>query len=115
MLYLDRVRTERAAACSMHHITDLHDGAAERVRPKIMTVASTMIGLLPILWGTGTGASVMKCVAVSMVGGMLTSTVLTLVEIPAVYSRWRQRALVAADPGKPIAAPPILVLAQRPA
>ncbi len=101
LVYLDRVWTERTAAGTMRTITDLYDGvmegAVERVRPKIMTVASTMIGLLPILWSTGAGASVMKRIAVPMVGGMLTSTVLTLVVIPAVYSLWRQRALVATD------------------
>ena len=52
-----------------------------------------LIGLLPILWGTGTGASVMKRIAAPMIGGMVSSTVLTLVVVPAVYSLWRGRAL----------------------
>ncbi|MBX9855679.1 MAG: efflux RND transporter permease subunit, partial [Gemmatimonadaceae bacterium] len=69
------------------------EGAVERVRPKMMTVASTMIGLLPILWGSGTGASVMKRIAAPMVGGMLSSTLLTLIVIPAVYSLWKERSL----------------------
>jgi Cu(I)/Ag(I) efflux system membrane protein CusA/SilA len=68
------------------------EGAVERVRPKMMTVASTMIGLLPILWGSGTGASVMKRIAAPMVGGMLSSTLLTLIVIPAVYSLWKERS-----------------------
>ena len=76
---------------------ELHDavmeGAVERVRPKTMTVASTMLGLLPILWSTGTGASVMKRIAAPMVGGMVSSTVLTLLVIPAIWSLWRERQL----------------------
>ena len=80
---------------------DLYDavveGAVERVRPKMMTVTAIMAGLLPILWGNGTGASVMKRIAAPMVGGMISSTVLTLVVIPAVYSLWRERELMHAS------------------
>jgi Cu(I)/Ag(I) efflux system membrane protein CusA/SilA len=61
-------------------------GAVERVRPKMMTVAAIMAGLLPILWSHGTGAEVMQRIAVPMIGGMLSSTVLTLVVIPAIYA-----------------------------
>ena len=68
-------------------------GAVERVRPKMMTVTAIMAGLLPILWGGGAGADVMRRIAAPMVGGMVTSTVLTLVVIPAVYSLWKERAL----------------------
>ena len=79
---------------------DLYDavveGAVERVRPKMMTVTAIMAGLLPILWGNGTGASVMKRIAAPMVGGMISSTVLTLLVIPAVYSLWRERGLARA-------------------
>ena len=79
---------------------DLYDavveGAVERVRPKMMTVTAIMAGLLPILWGNGTGASVMKRIAAPMVGGMISSTVLTLIVIPAVYSLWKERGLRAA-------------------
>jgi Cu(I)/Ag(I) efflux system membrane protein CusA/SilA len=60
-----------------------------------MTVASTMLGLMPILWGTGTGASIMKRIAAPMVGGMISSTVLTLVVIPAIYSLWKEREITA--------------------
>ena len=66
-------------------------GAVERVRPKLMTVIAIMAGLLPILWSQGTGADVMKRIAAPMVGGMFTSTVLTLLVIPAIYSLWRER------------------------
>ena len=66
------------------------EGAVERVRPKMMTVAAITAGLLPILWGEGAGASVMKRIAAPMIGGMVSSTVLTLVVIPAVYALWRR-------------------------
>jgi Cu(I)/Ag(I) efflux system membrane protein CusA/SilA len=60
-------------------------GAVERVRPKMMTVVAIMAGLLPILWSTGTGSEVMRRIAVPMIGGMVSSTVLTLIVIPAIY------------------------------
>jgi Cu(I)/Ag(I) efflux system membrane protein CusA/SilA len=60
-------------------------GAVERVRPKMMTVVAIMAGLLPILWSTGTGSEVMRRIAVPMVGGMVSSTILTLVVIPAIF------------------------------
>ena len=62
------------------------EGAVERVRPKMMTVAALIGGLLPILWSTGTGAEVMQRIALPMVGGMISSTALTLLVIPAVYA-----------------------------
>ena len=62
------------------------EGAVERVRPKMMTVAAIMAGLLPIMWSHGAGAEVMQRIAVPMIGGMVSSTVLTLVVIPAIYA-----------------------------
>ena len=62
------------------------EGAVERVRPKMMTVVAIMAGLLPIMWGTGTGSEVMSRIAAPMVGGMVSSTMLTLVVIPAIYA-----------------------------
>jgi Cu(I)/Ag(I) efflux system membrane protein CusA/SilA len=62
------------------------EGAVERVRPKMMTVVAIMAGLLPILWSHGTGSEVMQRIAVPMIGGMVSSTVLTLIVIPAVYA-----------------------------
>ena len=62
------------------------EGAVERVRPKMMTVCAIMAGLLPILWSTGTGSEVMQRIAVPMIGGMVSSTVLTLIVIPAIYA-----------------------------
>jgi len=62
----------------------------ERLRPKMMTVMAIIAGLAPILWSHGTGADVMKRIAAPMVGGMITSTVLTLVVIPSIYLLWRR-------------------------
>jgi Cu(I)/Ag(I) efflux system membrane protein CusA/SilA len=69
------------------------EGAVERVRPKMMTVTAIMAGLLPILWGTGTGSEVMSRIAAPMVGGMISSTILTLVVIPAIYALVNQRRI----------------------
>lgn len=60
-------------------------GAVERVRPKMMTVVAIMAGLVPILWRTGTGSEIMQRIAMPMIGGMVSSTLLTLIVIPAVY------------------------------
>ena len=104
LVYLDHAWAERVAA-GRRTARALHEavmeGAVERVRPKMMTVASTMLGLLPILWGTGTGASVMKRIAAPMIGGMVSSTILTLLVIPAIWSLWRERQLRA----EPVTAP----------
>ena len=61
------------------------EGAVERVRPKMMTVIAIIAGLLPIMWGDGTGASVMKRIAAPMVGGMITAPLLSLFVVPAIY------------------------------
>jgi Cu(I)/Ag(I) efflux system membrane protein CusA/SilA len=94
LIYLDNALT----ALQSQRITEgrpfTHDdlyaaimaGAVERVRPKMMTVAAIMAGLLPIMWSHGTGAEVMQRIAVPMIGGMVSSTVLTLVVIPAIYA-----------------------------
>jgi Cu(I)/Ag(I) efflux system membrane protein CusA/SilA len=65
------------------------EGAVQRVRPKMMTVAAIMGGLLPIMWTTGAGADVMKRIAAPMIGGMVSSTILTLLVIPVLYALWR--------------------------
>jgi Cu(I)/Ag(I) efflux system membrane protein CusA/SilA len=75
----------------------IEHGAVNRLRPKLMTVAAIMLGLLPALWSHGTGAEVMQRIAAPMVGGMVTSTILTLVVIPAVYYLWRRRGLEDAE------------------
>ena len=71
-------------------------GAVTRVRPKLMTVVAIMAGLFPIMWSHGTGAATMQRIAAPMIGGMVTSTVLTLVVIPVLYFLWRKRGLAAA-------------------
>ena len=97
LVYLDQEWKQARAGGRIPALHELYEsvmrGAVERVRPMMMTVASTMIGLLPILWGGGTGASVMKRIGAPMIGGTVTSTVLTLVVIPAVYSLWKERGL----------------------
>jgi Cu(I)/Ag(I) efflux system membrane protein CusA/SilA len=65
------------------------EGTVMRVRPKLMTVGTTMIGLVPILWAQGAGADVMKRIAAPMVGGLISSTFLTLEIIPVIYTYWR--------------------------
>jgi Cu(I)/Ag(I) efflux system membrane protein CusA/SilA len=93
LIYLDHalaeVKAKREAAGEVFTKGDLQEaimlGAVERVRPKMMTVVAIMAGLLPILWSTGTGSEIMQRIAVPMIGGMVSSTVLTLVVIPAVY------------------------------
>ncbi len=101
LIYLDHAWRARTAEGRRPTAQDLYDavmeGAVERVRPKVMTVTAIMAGLLPILWGGGAGASVMKRIAAPMVGGMVSSTILTLVVIPAVYSLWRERGLRTED------------------
>ena len=65
------------------------EGAAKRLRPKFMTMATTFIGLIPIMWATGTGSDVWKRIAAPMVGGIFTSFVLELVVYPAIYELWK--------------------------
>jgi Cu(I)/Ag(I) efflux system membrane protein CusA/SilA len=97
LIYLDHAWNAQRARSQRPTLRDLYDavveGAVERVRPKMMTVTAIMAGLLPILWGNGTGASVMKRIAAPMVGGMISSTALTLIVIPAVYSLWKELGL----------------------
>ncbi len=97
IIYLDEAYRNWKSEGKIRNIADLHgsitDGAVQRVRPKMMTVLSTTLGLLPIMWSLGTGADVMKRIAAPMVGGLITSTILTLVIIPVVYSLWKGRGL----------------------
>jgi copper/silver efflux system protein len=94
LIYLDHALEDRRkiAARDGRALTrdDVHaaimEGAVDRVRPKMMTVVAIMAGLLPILWSHGTGSEVMQRIAVPMVGGMISSAILTLVVIPAIYA-----------------------------
>jgi len=69
------------------------EGAAKRLRPKLMTVATMIIGLVPVLWSTGTGADVMKRIAAPMIGGLVTSFLLELTVYPAIFAIWKGRGL----------------------
>jgi Cu(I)/Ag(I) efflux system membrane protein CusA/SilA len=101
LVYLDEAYERRVHDGRMTTAHDLRDaimeGAVQRVRPKMMTVAAIMGGLLPIMWTTGTGADVMKRIAAPMIGGMVSSTVLTLLVIPILYALWRSRSIPAVD------------------
>jgi Cu(I)/Ag(I) efflux system membrane protein CusA/SilA len=118
LIYLDHAKREIEAECLFQGQPftreDLYRaimiGAVERVRPKMMTVVAIMAGLLPIMWSTGTGSEVMQRIAVPMIGGMISSTLLTLIVIPAIYGLvkgWRLPRKTQARPtsmpsGKPI-------------
>ncbi|MCG6205496.1 CusA/CzcA family heavy metal efflux RND transporter [Rhodopseudomonas sp. HC1] len=110
LIYLEHaladVRARRAAEGRALDRADLAEaikhGAVERVRPKVMTVVAIMAGLLPILWSTGTGSEIMQRIAVPMIGGMVSSTLLTLIVIPAIYALVKgfalRRTMPAANP-----------------
>jgi len=93
LIYLDHALAEARRKCAAEGRTfaraDLHaaimSGAVDRVRPKMMTVVAIMAGLLPIMWSTGTGSEIMQRIAVPMIGGMISSTLLTLIVIPAIF------------------------------
>jgi copper/silver efflux system protein len=94
LIYLDHaweaLKTKHAITGGKPTVAELYaavmEGAVERVRPKMMTVVAIMAGLLPIMWGSGTGSEVMRRIAAPMVGGMVSSTLLTLIVIPAIYA-----------------------------
>jgi len=100
LVYLNGAYEDFRAQGRMNEVADLKDaimlGAVERVRPKLMTVGTTMMGLLPIMIGTETGTRVMKRIAAPMVGGLASSTLLTLIVLPAIYLLWRRLSLPAA-------------------
>jgi len=79
-------------------IQAIHEGSVKRVRPILMTVATDVIGLLPIMWSTGTGADVMKRIATPLVGGVVTSGVVVLVIYPVIYYLWKSRGLPKGEP-----------------
>ena len=97
LVYLDESYQRRQAEDRMRSPADLQaaimEGAVERVRPKLMTVATTFLGLLPVMWGTESGSEVMKRIAAPMVGGLVSSTVLTLLIIPVIYDIWKRLVL----------------------
>ncbi|MEQ1526995.1 MAG: efflux RND transporter permease subunit [Gallionella sp.] len=101
LIYLEHAWQEVQVRCADEGrkptTSDLHTaimhGAVERVRPKMMTVVAIMAGLVPILWSSGTGSEVMRRIAAPMVGGMISSAVLTLLVIPVIYALLKQRRL----------------------
>ena len=93
VLYLDRAYEQRKRAGLIRTLDDIiaahEEGTVARVRPKVMTVATTLFGLLPLLWSEGAGADVMKRIAAPMIGGLFTSLFLTLEILPVIYTYWR--------------------------
>lgn len=104
IIFLDEAYERWHREGRLHFMADLHlaiiEGAVQRVRPKVMTASAILIGLLPIMWSHGSGADVMKRIAAPMIGGMVSSTLLTLVVIPVLYALWRGRSLPAEAPAE---------------
>ena len=97
LLYLTLAYRKREEEGRLHTAAELEEaiveGAAQRIRPKLMTVLTTFIGLLPIMWSAGTGADVMRRIAAPMVGGLVTSFLLELTVYPAIFAVWKSRTL----------------------
>jgi Cu(I)/Ag(I) efflux system membrane protein CusA/SilA len=97
LVYLDAVFKRRKNEDQMNTAADLHaaivEGAVDRVRPKIMTVATTLIGLLPVMYGSGAGSQIMKRIAAPMVGGLVSSAIMTLIIIPVIYDLWKTQEI----------------------
>ena len=95
LLYLDLAYEQWRKEGKLNSLQDLRDsimhGAVTRIRPKMMTVSVILAGLIPIMFSHGTGADVMKRIAAPMIGGVITSAILVLVIIPAIYMAWRGR------------------------
>jgi copper/silver efflux system protein len=98
ILYIDQAFERRKAAGKIRDLNDIiwaHlEGTVLRVRPKLMTVSTMLIGLVPLLWASGSGADVMKRIAAPMVGGLISSAFLTLEIIPVIYTYWRREQLL---------------------
>jgi len=98
IVYIDHALEERRRAGKLRNMDDViaahMEGTVQRVRPKLMTVGTMLLGLIPLLWATGSGADVMKRIAAPMVGGLLTSAFLTLELIPVISAYWRQEQLL---------------------
>ncbi|MDD5465534.1 MAG: CusA/CzcA family heavy metal efflux RND transporter [Candidatus Omnitrophica bacterium] len=93
IVYLDEAYSRRKQQGKMNNLADLYDavmeGAVQRLRPKLMTVGANIFGLMPVMLSVGTGADVMKRIAAPLIGGLTSSTVLTLVVLPAIYTIWK--------------------------
>ena len=109
LLYLDLAWRQRKPQTQEQALAAIRAGAVQRIRPKMMTVVTILVGLLPILWSQGAGADVMKRIAAPMVGGVVTSALLELLVYPAIYAVWRARGLprqVADEPLPSTSSPP---------
>ena len=98
IVYIDNAYEKRLAQGGIHSLEDIiqvhADGTIQRVRPKLMTVSTMLMGLVPLLWAEGSGADVMKRIAAPMVGGLVSSAFLTLEIIPVIYTYWRNEQLL---------------------
>jgi Cu(I)/Ag(I) efflux system membrane protein CusA/SilA len=98
IVYIDNAYERRKREGRIRNLADIIDahleGTVQRLRPKLMTMTAMLAGLVPLLWATGSGADVMKRMAAPMVGGLITSALLTLEIIPVVYTYWRQEQLL---------------------
>jgi Cu(I)/Ag(I) efflux system membrane protein CusA/SilA len=113
LAYLDEACAQRKGAGQLQTHQDLlhtvHAGAVERIRPMAMAGLANILGLLPVMWATGTGADVMKRLAAPMVGGVVSAMLLTLVVIPALYVIWRWHTNVKRGATAPQTQPAVLI------
>jgi Cu(I)/Ag(I) efflux system membrane protein CusA/SilA len=113
LLYLDLAYDDWKKKGRLLTTIDLRDaiyhGAVKRVRPKAMTAAVIIAGLMPILWSHGTGADTMKRIALPMVGGVITSTLMELLVYPAIFFLWRSRSIKPAVPPGVVPAEPLSI------
>jgi len=97
LMYLDLAFEDRTKSGKMNNLDDLQDsiieGAVHRIRPKLMTVGTAIIGLLPIMWSMGDGADVMKRIAAPLIGGLFSSFVLELMIYPVLFFEWKKKTL----------------------
>jgi Cu(I)/Ag(I) efflux system membrane protein CusA/SilA len=103
VIYLHEALNRRLAAGELTYESieaSVIEGAVQRLRPKVMTVAVVMLSLTPILWGTGIGSDVMKPIAAPIVGGMITSTIHVLILVPVFFAIMKERALRSASGGQ---------------
>jgi len=106
LVYIDEAYKRRVREGTLRNMRDLYDaiieGAVRRLRPKVMTVATTVLGLAPMMWSQGAGADMMKRTAAPLIGGLFSATLLTLIVIPAVYAIWKGRAVRQMEKTEPI-------------
>lgn len=104
IVYLDEAYARRKKEGKMNSLSDLYEavmeGAVQRLRPKLMTVGANIFGLMPVMVSVGTGADVMKRIAAPLIGGLTSSTILTLVVLPAIYTMWKYHSEIKRLPAK---------------